>query len=77
MPRCDLLDSCYFCKHELYGMPCTYKHMLHKYCLGDYARCARYAYAKAYGKNNVPLEMFPNDTDEPSEPSLDGRSLHI
>jgi hypothetical protein len=37
---------------------------LDKYCLGDYANCARYAYAKVYGRTDVPLEMFPNDTFE-------------
>ena len=38
--------------------------MKDKYCLGDFAKCARYTYAKAYGRNNVPLEMFPNDKFE-------------
>ena len=62
MASCDLLVSCYFYKNELSGMPCTYKHMMGKYCQGDYATCARFLYARAYGRNSVPLDMFPNDT---------------
>jgi hypothetical protein len=61
MGYCDLLDSCYFYKNELSGMPCTYKHMMNKYCYGDYSKCTRLAYARSYGRNNVPLDMFPND----------------
>ena len=61
MACCDLLVSCYFYKNELSGMPCTFKHMLNKYCLGEYAQCARFAYARVNGRNSVPLEMFPND----------------
>lgn len=61
MSNCDLLVSCYFYKKELSGMPCTFKHMMNKYCCGEYAQCARFVYARVYGRNSVPLEMFPND----------------
>ena len=62
MAYCDLLNSCYFYINELSGMPCTYKHMMNKYCHGDNSKCARFDYARAFGRNSVPLDMFPNDT---------------
>ncbi len=65
MPSCDLLESCYFHRNELSGMPCTYKALLYKYCLGEYTKCTRLCYARAHGKDNVPLEMFPNDQIAP------------
>lgn len=61
MSCCDLLETCYFYKNELADMPCTFKHLMNKYCNGDYAQCARFVYARANGRSNVPLEMFPND----------------
>jgi hypothetical protein len=81
MSYCEILDSCYFYKHELSGIPCTYKHMVDKYCRGDYKKCARFIYAKAHGRNNVPLEMFPNDSFEPPTCNIfnpdGGVALHL
>jgi len=64
MTNCELFDTCYFFQNELTGMPCTYKHMINKFCTGDPSLCARFNYAMANGRDSVPLDMFPNDLSE-------------
>ncbi len=66
MANCDLLSSCFFYNHELADMPCTYRHLMNKYCCGDFTKCARFVYSRNFGRNEVPKSLFPNefyDTD--------------
>jgi hypothetical protein len=64
MASCDFLDRCFFFNTLLIDMPRTTKYLREKYCMNIFNACARYRIAKVYGKDKVPIYLFPNDMFE-------------
>ncbi|MFX0020830.1 MAG: hypothetical protein ACFE9S_00770 [Candidatus Hermodarchaeota archaeon] len=44
-------------------MPVTTEMFKQTYCKGDYNICARFVVASTLGKDNVPLDLFPNQSE--------------
>ena len=63
MIDCELLAGCIFYNAKISVVPITAKRMKREYCKGDNSTCARYRVFKALGRENVPENLFPNDTD--------------
>lgn len=63
MFECECLPTCPFFNDNMKGFE-NIKEMLKKrLCKGDNTNCARYLVFKALGKQNVPLDLFPNQVE--------------
>lgn len=61
---CELVECCQFFNDKMKDMPKTAAYIKYKLCLSDYESCARYRIYKECGGESVPLDLFPNNTDE-------------
>lgn len=63
MADCECLPRCPFFNDKMHGLE-TIKEMLKKnYCKSDFSQCARYLVFKAKGRENVPIDLYPNQQD--------------
>ncbi len=60
---CESLATCPFFNGRMKGNVTTTAMMKAKYCRGDRTACARYSVSKALGKDKVPTDLFPNQTE--------------
>lgn len=63
MADCVCLAGCPFFNDKMTdknGLAAMYKRM---YCQGDYTKCARFKVNEALGRENVPLDLYPNMHD--------------
>jgi hypothetical protein len=67
MADCECLAGCLFFNNKMKdngGIGSMFKQ---KYCLGDNADCARYMVFKKFGKQRVPVNLYPNMVDRALE----------
>lgn len=67
MADCELLATCIFFNDRMAGMPSTAEIFKLRYCRGDSATCARYMVYRKLGRENVPANLFPNETHKAEE----------
>ena len=67
MSDCELLKTCMFFNDRMANIPSTAEIIKLKYCRGDNAECARYAVFTVRGREHVPDDLFPNQTDSARE----------
>lgn len=67
MSDCELLPKCVFYNDNMSDMPTTSESMKKQYCTGDNTSCARFMVFKALGREAVPANLFPNNTDKAEE----------
>ncbi len=63
MAKCTLTETCIFFNDQMPNMPSTaavYKKM---YCEQDFDKCARLLIVKTLGREHVPRDLFPNQTE--------------
>jgi len=48
-------------------MPAAAELLKKRYCLGDNSQCARFMVASRLGKERVPADLFPSQTDRAKE----------
>ena len=60
MVECKNLSGCIFFNDKMGNMPVTADMFKQTFCKGDYKTCARFLVAKILGKDNVPIDLFPN-----------------
>jgi hypothetical protein len=63
MPDCPSLPRCPFFNDHMANRPATTEMMKKKYCLSDNSLCARWMVCSKKGKDAVPADLFPNQTD--------------
>ncbi|HPR62700.1 MAG TPA: hypothetical protein PK014_00630 [Thermoanaerobaculia bacterium] len=63
MENCKMLEGCLFFHDKLEAMPSTAMLLKEKYCLKAYEDCARYRVATTLGREKVPGNLFPGQTD--------------
>jgi hypothetical protein len=64
MADCELLSTCVFFNDMMSNMPSTSNIFKIVYCNGNNSNCARYMVRKELGKDRVPADLFPNQTDK-------------
>lgn len=65
MAECECLSGCPFFNDRMKEQPATAAIIKKKYCLGgENGKCARYQVKTAIGKENVPGDLYPNQTDK-------------
>ncbi|HPE70161.1 MAG TPA: hypothetical protein P5560_13030 [Thermotogota bacterium] len=65
--KCECLAGCPFFNDHMKDMPKMAEMLKEKYCLGDFANCARYRIFKKLGKPAVPGDLFPHQKDRADE----------
>lgn len=63
MPDCKLLDSCIFFNDQMANMPAVADLMKKRYCKSEFIDCARLRIVEELGRENVPIDLFPNQED--------------
>lgn len=63
MPHCELLDTCIFFNNQMANMPAVADLMKKRYCQSEFDDCARLRIMQALGRENVPVDLFPNQED--------------
>jgi hypothetical protein len=63
MADCELLKTCIFFTDRMVGMPRTADMVKTKYCQGDNSECARHMVFLACGREKVPADLFPGQTE--------------
>lgn len=63
MNVCEHIEVCLFFNDEVGYSPDMAEAMKRRYCLGDPTDCARLQAAALVGRDNVPADMIPTDTD--------------
>ncbi len=61
MAHCENLPGCPFFHDAIPNMPITAQYLKDTYCTDQPQLCARYLVAKALGKEQVPLYLFPDE----------------
>ena len=67
MSACELTETCIFFNDQMANMPSTAAVYKKIYCGQDYDKCGRYMIYKAIGRENVPKDLFPNQSDRAKE----------
>lgn len=67
MADCKNLKGCIFFNDQMKNMPGTSSVFKKKYCKDDFASCARYVVCEALGKNAVPDDLYPNQSERAQE----------
>jgi len=62
MNECPLTEGCIFFNDKMKQMPSMSSIYKQRYCNGDMTQCARYRVFKEIGRENVPADLYPNDT---------------
>ena len=63
MAECEFIDSCPFFQGKLAEKAVEVEELKEKYCRTNNLHCARYMVATAVGKDKVPPDLYPNETD--------------
>lgn len=61
---CEILPCCRFFSDKMKNMPKTADYIRNKLCFNDYEACVRYRIYKEFGGDNVPFDLYPDDTEE-------------
>ena len=63
MAKCELIEKCLFFNDQMANMPSTSAVYKNIYCEKDFANCSRYMIFKAKGREHVPQDLFPNQSE--------------
>jgi hypothetical protein len=72
MADCELLNTCIFFNDKMADMPSTAEVIKIRYCREEYSGCARHMIYKAIGREKVPQDLFPNNTERAKQ-IIDGK----
>ncbi|MDD5131729.1 MAG: hypothetical protein PHH44_03630 [bacterium] len=64
MAVCEILPVCIFFNDKMKDMPGTASFFKSKFCQGDNHKCARHMVLIACGRENVPIDLFPNQEEK-------------
>lgn len=67
MPDCICIPKCPFFNDKMANRPATANLMKEKYCKGHFNECARYVIFKQLGREFVPADLFPSQSDRAKE----------
>jgi len=61
MITCELSSTCIFFNDMMPDMPAVSEYLKEKYCHGNFEPCARYQIYLEFGREKVPVGLFPNE----------------
>lgn len=63
MSDCECLGGCAFFHDKMENMPSMSEILKDRYCKGDWMACARHQVFEKFGRDAVPGDLFPNQTE--------------
>lgn len=63
MDECELTGGCIFFNDRMANMPAMADIYKQRFCQGSPLTCARFVLAKTIGRENVPVNLYPNDME--------------
>lgn len=60
MAQCDLVGGCIFFNDKMADMPAISERYKDKYCRDSFRSCARFQIYVEFGREHVPVNLFPN-----------------
>jgi len=63
MTQCELTETCVFFNDQMASMPSTAAVYKKIFCGGEFDTCGRYLIFKALGREDVPKDLFPNQSE--------------
>lgn len=63
MADCTCIAGCLFFNDRMTNKPAMADMFKKSYCRGDNKNCARFQVFKAIGKEHVPVDLYPNETE--------------
>jgi len=63
MNQCECIPGCVFFNDKMAEMPMAAERMKQRYCLGNNEQCARHMVRQKLGRDHVPADLFPSQTD--------------
>ena len=63
MSECECLSTCPFFNDQMATMPHLAEVYKKRYCKGDFLACARFTIFKALGREAVPGDLLPNESE--------------
>jgi len=67
MADCEMMNNCPFFNDRMKNMPALSNIYKKNYCLGDFEKCARFLVRQKLGKEKVPGDLFPNQSQRALE----------
>ena len=67
MADCELISGCIFFNDKMQDMPATAEIIKNTFCRDSSAPCARYMVFKAFGRERVPADLFPQQKERAEE----------
>lgn len=64
---CECLETCPFFHDRMKNMPTMASVLKQQYCLGDWSACARCMVFIEFGREAVPSDLFPDETQRAIE----------
>lgn len=64
---CECLTTCPFFNDRMKNMPALSNILKARYCRGDWASCARCMIVQELGRDAVPGDLFPDETERAKE----------
>jgi hypothetical protein len=64
MGECVCVPTCPFFNDKMVNMPAVAGMMKRRYCMDDFSHCARFMVREKLGKENVPADLFPSQTEK-------------
>jgi len=63
MADCELTETCIFFNDKMADMPVMADIYKDRYCRGAKSECARYLVFSTIGRENVPIDLYPNQRE--------------
>ncbi len=63
MAFCECLDNCLFFNNKMGIEAIAASFYKQKFCNGDNSECARFLVYSEFGSNDVPSDLYPNETE--------------
>lgn len=63
MAECVCLSGCLFFNDNMASMPATAELLKARFCRGDSTGCARFMVFSRLGREGVPADLYPTQTD--------------
>ncbi len=61
MAQCECLEKCPFFLDQMENMPALAQQLKQRFCMADWASCARHLVFEALGPGRAPATLFPVD----------------
>jgi len=67
MADCECLPTCIFFNDQMAEMPAMAEIIKKRYCRGSNIHCARHMVFRTLGKDAVPVDLYPSQTERAEE----------